>query len=413
VEPERPEWLWRDLPKDPANHTGRRAPEGIAITANNNTDAAADIDQNPTDGGNTNKRPEKKSTKSPESAALPAKKGKRGSASLQNGNEDPGARLGPSRRRFIDTADIYDIPSVWSDDFAGLNWIFESLLLDRGVSGLAGPSGCGKSSLVTALAAHIVRGESFLNLKVQQRPVLIADRQNSLGGVQDRLTRLGIKPHRDLIFLGGWGGDDVPGIGSDSLLRAVKRTPGLVIIFDSLEDFLEGDENSNRDMGQLMRQARRLANAGASVLLIHHPGRTPSIKDWFRGAQIFKDQLDCAAFLTNRTPEAGVEQLGSLTLTFTKSRAGGRHPLKFNFRNGIFVLSHKPALESEDLQSKIEQIIRENPRLNGAKFDKLALAAGLKRQPARDQLDKLVDSGAVSTEDLLPRGSAYRWNGDE
>jgi hypothetical protein len=342
-------------------------------------------------------------------------KGDAGETRVSDQNE----RSTLGRPRFSQTADIYDIQSIWSHDFVGLNWVVKSLLLDYGVSGLTGPSGAGKSSFALALADHIVRGKPFLGLEVQQRPVLILDKQNPRGAVEDRLTRLGIEPHRDLIFLGGWGDDDVPDIGSDILLRAVKRTPGLVIIADSFQDFHDGDENSNRDIGLPMRASRRLANAGASVLWIHHPGRKPSPKDWFRGGQIFKDQLDCGAFLTNKPPAHEKKDVfGDLTLTYTKSRAGGGHsPLTFRFKqsgpSGQFVLSGDLAVLETGIEDRVAILIRQHGPFNGTAFDDLMKTEKLPRKPSRAALERLMEVGNVIGTPYPPRGIRYQWVSDE
>lgn len=268
--------------------------------------------------------------------------------------------------KFRETADFHDVPKISNDGFAGITWLVPGLILKGGVNAVTGNAGVGKSSFATKMGHCIATGKPFLGFPVKQGPVVILDRQNPKSVVMERLVRLGIEPHNDFITFGSWAGD-VPDLDSDLLLRAVKNMPGVTLIVDSVENFLPGDENSNHDMGKLMNACRNLANAGGTIIFIHHTGKLPSIRDWFRGAQVFKDLLDYGLYLSNSPRNKDKNDLRVLTLTWAKGRAGSEKPLKFEYRNGEFALPTNSAAndESESFVKRVAEIARKHSPFNG------------------------------------------------
>ena len=94
------------------------------------------------------------------------------------------------------------------------------------------------------------------------------------------MRRLGLQDGPSLRWWGGWNGE-VPALDSRLIFDWTKAcVPRPVIVVDSLAAFAGGDENNASDMRAFMHQARRLADLGAGVIVIHHDGKADSARDY-------------------------------------------------------------------------------------------------------------------------------------
>ena len=93
-----------------------------------------------------------------------------------------------------------------------------------------------------------------------------------------------------------------------------------MIVIDTLVGFFEGaDENDAAAMRSFRdRELRRLADHGATIILIHHDGKSETARD-FRGSSDFKAAVDQAFHVSNIGPDG---KLDRLTLRVFKSRFG-------------------------------------------------------------------------------------------
>ncbi len=149
-------------------------------------------------------------------------------------------------------------------------------------------------------------------------PCLILDRESSRHLAVDRKNRLDLDDSPLLRWWGGWTGD-VPGPGLGDYIGLVKSCDiKPIIVIDSFIAFLEGDENSATVVRAFMNILRKLADLGATIILIHHDGKAESARD-FRGSSDFKAGLDQAFHVTNLSQDS---RLDRLTLRCFKSRYG-------------------------------------------------------------------------------------------
>jgi len=82
-----------------------------------------------------------------------------------------------------------------------------------------------------------------------------------------------------------------------------------LLIWDSLIDFHDGDEQSAKETRRFMKHFRALANAGATVIILHHTGKTETSQD-YRGSSDIKAAVDTAYRLeTEFSLDKGIHRL--------------------------------------------------------------------------------------------------------
>ena len=90
-----------------------------------------------------------------------------------------------------------------------------------------------------------------------------------------------------------------------------------LLIWDSLVQFHNGNEQSATQTRAFMTHFRALANLGATVLVLHHTGKTPASQD-YRGLSDIKAAVDMAYCLESEMTLAG--GIYRLTLRNFKAR---------------------------------------------------------------------------------------------
>jgi hypothetical protein len=271
-----------------------------------------------------------------------------------------------------------------------VSYIIKPELPERSVIGITGPSGEGKSSLATAWSREAIAAG---------RPVLILDRENPRSVVVDRMKRLGMSDNPLLRWWGGWARLEAAEPGAACVRDWVKAciARGLLplVIVDSLAAFNVGDENSAADMRRFMHQCRRLADLGATVIVIHHDGKAETSKD-FRGSSDFKASVDQAFHCSNLGSDG---KLDRLTLRCFKSRFGLGGSLIYRYAGGRFLRDERPDAPARSIADRLTALLRQNPGIGARKFEEAAAKQDLGRQRARDFLANGVLGGLIRRED--------------
>jgi AAA domain len=278
-----------------------------------------------------------------------------------------------------------DVPCVF-DLEARVSWLIEDLVPEAAVTLLTGDSGHGKTILATALAGHIVAGLPFLGFGVQQRKVLYMDRENPLGVVKQHLYDLHIKRTSDLIIWGGWC-ERIPDTPSAPSLIEFARDEHPVIIFDSLIAFHTGDEQSATDTRKYLQHYRQLAAEGATIIVLHHTGKSEGAKQ-YRGSSDIKASVD-VAWLLEKLGDAA-DLLKELRLVGFKNRMGGGRTIPLSFSDGRFSSAYE---RSESDEEKLERVVRRNPGEAQRALIELGKMVGLSKHRVEDLLREGVESG--------------------
>jgi hypothetical protein len=259
-----------------------------------------------------------------------------------------------------------DIPDILTRPLAAIDYIVPSLGIASNTVGLlTGGDGEGKTYLAQSMALSVARGDAFLGMKCQQRPVLYLDLENPAFMVQDRLKTLtganeDPQPIPMLKFWGDWDSEiSVPRAGSELLLTICKETKPLLII-DPFIYFHTAKENDASEMASVMQYLRACAAYGCGVVLLHHPAKTEGSTG--RGSSAIRGACDFA-FLHSLNKESGL-----ITLKVDKNRNGATptFTIRADFEEGRFEVTDAPYLtQHRDDVAKLKQIIEENPGISG------------------------------------------------
>jgi archaellum biogenesis ATPase FlaH len=291
-----------------------------------------------------------------------------------------------------------DVPSIWRCE-AKISYLIPDLLPEGCIALLTGDSGHGKSMFATAMAGAIVNGGEFLGRKAVRRKMLYLDRENPLSVAKKHLFDLHINETPDLKYWGEWCEQEADGPASVSLYEfASAEKP--VLIFDSLIAFHTGDEQDATETRRYLRRYRRLTAAGATVILLHHIGKTEGAKQ-YRGSSDIKAAVDLGLLLEKLGDPAGL--LSELRLVPFKNRIGASKTMPISFREGAFVANEKrPPTDRETF----EPILRTHPNSTGKELTKLGMAAGLSKHRVEELLADGISNGWIETH-LGKRNARY------
>jgi hypothetical protein len=179
--------------------------------------------------------------------------------------------------------------------FPPQKWIIPGWAGERLYTTIIAASGQGKSTLTLAMCKEISEGGTFLGHKVEPRPVLYLDKENSWGIVTERFERFRIKKDNpNMLYHGMYVEEkDVPEAGSVDLLQWIQSEPVKpLIVFDSLVRFLPSHNDSDQaEAAKFGEYMMKLTTAGAAVWVLHHSGKGESTKDG-RGSADLTAQCD-------------------------------------------------------------------------------------------------------------------------
>jgi hypothetical protein len=205
-----------------------------------------------------------------------------------------------------------DIPDIFKADISDVSYVVPGLVPEGFLTLMAGEPGIGKSFLALRLAVSCAMGTRFLSRDCTRVPVLYLDRENPGAIVRQRVQSMADGPVPGLKIWGGWLKDGVPALDDPRLLTIAKEPKPLIIV-DSLIRFHDGEENSASEMSKVLAKLRALANAGATVFVIHHRGKGEGAAD-YRGSSDIGGGPDVVYTLTR-------DDGGLLTLKHVKNRA--------------------------------------------------------------------------------------------
>lgn len=173
---------------------------------------------------------------------------------------------------------LTDLPTISKLKADPVKWVVDRLLPYGCLTMLVGSQGSMKSMFAMYVAQAISGGHrDFLGRTIISDkekhgvPVLYIDRENPEAEVSNRARYMGIWANANFTYWGDFNKDgQTPEIDDDRLLDWAHKH-NLFFIIDSLQDWY-GDENENDNsaMVKLLGKFRKLARAGAGVLLLHH-----------------------------------------------------------------------------------------------------------------------------------------------
>ncbi|WP_322040817.1 helicase RepA family protein [Burkholderia diffusa] len=180
-------------------------------------------------------------------------------------------------------------------------WLVRGMIPAQGTVAMYGPSGSGKSFLVLDLCAAIAGGEDWFGYRVTPAPVVYIALEGE-AGLSKRAKAWSAHNHRPvpegLHFV--TQAFDVRNLSDVSdLLEAVQAGGGAgLLVIDTLNRAAPGaDENSSKDMGEIIERLRILQDGiGGAVLVVHHTGKDAT--KGLRGHSSLFAALDAAIEVT-------------------------------------------------------------------------------------------------------------------
>jgi archaellum biogenesis ATPase FlaH len=288
---------------------------------------------------------------------------------------------------------ISEIRSIRTYAAQQIEFVVEGLIAAATVTLVTGESGTGKTTLVTAIGGAVDRGEPFAGLETQRRPVLMLDKENPLPVVVERFNRLGIQDGENFKVWGGWALQEPPAPFAPIVMRWVAACdPKPLIVIDSLVSFHGGNENDATETRVYMQGFRRLADLGATVVVLHNSGKGESSKE-YRGSSDIKASVDVGYHLSNIG--ADPSRLESLRLKTFKARFSVQVETIFRCVGGRFeVDGRSPAQTTSQL---LQQLLIANSGIKAQEFEALAQTKGLGRDRARRFLKVGIGSQDIQT----------------
>jgi archaellum biogenesis ATPase FlaH len=270
----------------------------------------------------------------------------------------------------------------------GIEFAVDNVIPMAAISLISGAPGCGKSTLVMKIGESVSEGKPMLGKVAKQpRDVLYLDLENSLPFIRERLTRLGIRPINRFKYWGTHVSGDVLKPGSDLVKEWVSAKESKpVIIVDGLVAYLDGDENSSKDIRAFFNPLRVLANMGAAVIVLHHTGKGESTLD-FRGSMDIKAAIDTGYVMKN----AGDSKLTDLRLRCFKPRIAMDDNISFMYRNGNFAIQET----KQSTEHILTEILRENGGIDKKDFEELAKKKGIGQSETRSFVNEGLSNGTI------------------
>jgi archaellum biogenesis ATPase FlaH len=308
------------------------------------------------------------------------------------------------------TMSVADIPLMETFGAQKLDWVVHTMLVAGTVMLVTGDSGSGKSSLVSAICCAISGGDSFAGLRTQRRPVVYLDKENGLPIVAERFSRLGISDSPDFRYWGAWCQSDPAAPTSSTIVSWVKSCDiKPVIVVDSFGAFSDGvDENDAAQVRKWMNGPRRLADLGATVIVLHNSSaKTDSAKD-FRGSSVFKDATDVGYCVTNMNPDPS--RLGPLRLKAWKPRVAVATEILFDVQDGQFTVdSRAPAQTAIKM---LRDLLIASPGIRSREFEAAAIGKGISRVKVRDFIKNGISEKTIDKIDGPKNEQKHFWIGE-
>lgn len=301
------------------------------------------------------------------------------------------------------------------EDFPPEIWIVDQLIPDKSVTILSGSPGSFKTWLYMEIAVKVAKGQTaFGNFNTKQTSVLVIDEESGRPRLQKRFKQLGAMD--DLpIYLMSRVGYKMNQLYADGIAEKAQELGAGLVIFDSLTRFMgeKTDENASGDMAKLMDYYRQLADAGLSVLILHHNRKENAGS--FNPAQSLRGSSDILASVDCHIAVNRIGQSESVKLTQTKNRdIWEPTPFELRFQENAsefeYLGAGKTPLEKHrELLDHVLEVVTTLPGLTKTQLTKQAKAHGVKGglKKIGDLIDELTLNGEVDMREADRKGQKY------
>lgn len=210
------------------------------------------------------------------------------------------------------------LKDLLNEEFPPEVWVVDQLLPDEGVTLISGSPGSFKTWLYMEIAVKVAKGEPvFGHFKSKQTGVLVIDEESGKRRLQKRFVQLGATEDVPIHYLSRVG-YKMSELYVNAIAQKARELGTGLIVFDSFTHFNSADENASGDMSKLMDYYRQLADAGFSVLILHHNRK--EVAGQFNPAQAMRGSSDILAAADCHIAVSRVGQSEFVKLMQTKNR---------------------------------------------------------------------------------------------
>jgi hypothetical protein len=224
--------------------------------------------------------------------------------------------------------------------------------------------------------------------------------------VVERFDRLGIQDGPNFKIWGGWAAEEPPAPFSPIVIAWVTVCePKPLIVVDSLVSFHRGNENDATETRAFMQGFRRLADLGATIILLHHSGKSDSSRE-YRGSSDIKASLDVGYHLANLGDSS---QLGMLRLKAFKARFSVQPEIILNYRGGKFEIDGRQITRTNS--EILRDLLTQNPGVQAKRFEDIGGEKGVARNKTRDFLASGIVAGTIRVDKGAHNTRFHTWLG--
>lgn len=290
---------------------------------------------------------------------------------------------------------------------------YMSALLRGGmVSILTAPSKAGKSFLAESIALHAAAGVNFVGFEFNEATsVLVVDWELRRLELLERFNRLadayGMKMPKNIgyISMKEYRGDQDIISKRRAIEDAAKRMGAKIIIMDCLYMMkpAESDENSNSDMGVVVREIDRMAvDTNAAILVVHHQGKGDksgtSTMDSGAGAGVVSRLVSCAVIAMKQHKK---EDCWSLFWSGRQMREGKRVIQRVHYSYAV-----RDDLEADELKTAMNATmakVQKSVEMGPDEFAEKYCSGTVSREMAKT--DAVKDGISLASADRLFRAA--------
>lgn len=290
---------------------------------------------------------------------------------------------------------IIRIGDILQADSDPLKWIIKDLLPEGSITLLSAPPSHYKTWIALDIAKNVSMGRGFLGRATQTKKVYYIDRENPKAVLKSYSRKLNIPIQAPLNVWPSWAAKEPPVFYNRIYLELASEKP--LIIFDSLIRFYPKgvNENLSTDMAPIMSFLKSLTRAGATVLVLHHKGKSEGSD--YRGSSDILGGVDIAYSINKKDNS-------NLILKSIKSRYQMEKDIP------VEIISDDINLRFEDATQKITQAMEKEELKN------MEVIKGLIETmvyPKKTELIKKASADLDIAEDnirsLLDKGDGQKW----
>ena len=220
----------------------------------------------------------------------------------------------------------YTLGELLAMDIKEYPFLVEKLVPEKSIIAITGHPESGKTWFVMYLIYCVVYGQPLLGMyKAQKANVLFVDEEGGKYEMARRYKLVGFKNDVIIHTLSQQGIMIDSQEDTDSLIGVIKNKEIGLVVFDPFAAIFSGDENSARDIGNVMRSFERvIVETQATIVFIHHHRKdsknySNGTEQSMRGSSAIFGRIDSHIIITKRS-----ESEGEMTMAVIqrKSRKG-------------------------------------------------------------------------------------------